>query len=252
MKNEKDLISILAGIAPALFEQVAGQYRRAENKRLGLGDHLLVDAGLRAAHNDVVLLRVDLGIKACIANKVDNPQLRLLLAHAQLICQGPDVDALMDPTVRLKNEKPCRLNKFVAHRLEKIISCKHALAAAKVVLCTIEIEVHNQALEELRNGITIRVTLLLNRANKILHSHTSTRARNHSSSKVPENMGTIGLDCLNVAVCEQKINELGAKVGGRRHFRLEINEKTPMNKPSSLLKLLKRICEVLKTKLNTW
>lgn len=71
-----------------------------------------------------------------------------------------DADDLMDTAVRLKDEEPCVLDELVPARHKEEVHAQHSLALAQFGLCTLEVEVDVQTLQELCHGVAVPVGLL--------------------------------------------------------------------------------------------
>jgi hypothetical protein len=252
----RPLLGIIAGVLAALLLQVARQHIGAEAQRLGLVDHLLVHAWLGAAHNDVMLFRVNLRVEPGIADQIDDPELCLLLAHVELVGKHRDVDALVNATIRLKDEQARTLDELILQRLQKVVRAQQALALAQLLLSAVEVIVDQQALDKLSDWIAIRIVLLLDDANQILEHVSSPWVRDNGRCEIAQNMRTVRLNCLHIPLREEKINNFVAVVRVCGHFGLEENEQAPMYQPSALLQLLQRIVELLRPKgvvsLRTW
>ena len=198
--NSAELLGVVASVLVALLLQIARKHVGAEAQRLGLVDHLLVHAGLRAAHNDVVLLRIDFGVEPRIADEVNDPELCFLLTHVELVGEHRNVDALVNATVRLKDEEASALNELILQWLQEVICAEQAFALAQLLLGTVEVIIHQETLHELSDRIAICVVLLLDDAHQILEHVSPPWICNHGGCEVSEHVRAIRLDRLHVAL----------------------------------------------------
>mmetsp|Transcript_36013 Transcript_36013/g.75311 ORF Transcript_36013/g.75311 Transcript_36013/m.75311 type:complete len:330 (-) Transcript_36013:276-1265(-) len=192
----------------------------------------------------MVLLRVDLGVKPGVADQVHDPELRLLLAHVELVREHGNVDALVDAAVRLEDEEPRALDELILQRLQEVVRAQEPLALAQLLLRAVEVVVDQQAFNKLCDRITVGVVLLLNDPHKILEHVSSPRVGYHGGREVAEHVRAVRLDGLHVTLGEEEIDNFVTSVRICRHFRLEEYKEAPVYQPGSLLQLLKGICEL--------
>ena len=72
----------------------------------------------------------------------------------------PDADGVVDAAVRLEDEEASVFEEFLLARHEKNVVGQHLLALDELLLCAVKVKLDVQALQELRDGIPVRVGLL--------------------------------------------------------------------------------------------
>lgn len=78
-----------------------------------------------------------------------------LLVHVQPLRQHLDVDALMYPTVDLKDEQTCALDKVIAESSQEKVIVDDSLTLFELVLGAVKVVVYKQVLKKLSDGVRV-------------------------------------------------------------------------------------------------
>merc|ERR1719210_2520354 len=218
-----------------LLLNVHQQHLGPEGQGLGLLYQLLVGGVRLDTHHNCALLGVNLGIKFRIPDQVDNPPLRLVGGHVELLRQHGDGDALVDPAERLKDHHPGVLNKVVKTSNQEKVIDQNRLAISQLLLSSIKVKVDVQILDEAGDGVLVGVGLLLDDLDQVLH-HISpgTLVTNDSGGQISQNPRTGGLDGVEIRLLvEKQSNDQISALG-----MVEEDKQAPVNEPGSLLQSL--------------
>ena len=84
--------------------------------------------------------RVDLGVQVRLPDQVDDPALRLLGLHVQLLRQHVDADHLVDAAERLERHEPGVLDEVRRAGDGEEVVGQHRLARLQLVLRAVEVK----------------------------------------------------------------------------------------------------------------
>lgn len=133
--------------------------------------------------------KIDLGIYSSVPDKVYNPLFTLFLVEIERLRHVFNVDLLMNAAVSLGDELSCAFHKILLDGTKEEIVSQHFLALLQLLLCSIKVEMHEQSFNELGDGITVFVGLLLNDLDELLHLSLSALAGNDGSCEIAQNPG---------------------------------------------------------------
>uniref|UniRef100_A0A8R7QIQ5 Uncharacterized protein n=1 Tax=Triticum urartu TaxID=4572 RepID=A0A8R7QIQ5_TRIUA len=152
----------------------------------------------------------------------------------------------MYTAVGLKDEKASILKELVSQRNSNAIPLFDALsqeriiqynllALDKLLLSAIKIILDIQALQEFNDGILVAVLLLLDDLDEFLKHVPSPLVHNNCSSKVPQKMGSVGLDSIEVPVLEEEVDDPVPSI-----LMVEEDEEAPVHEPYPAVELVDR------------
>ena len=159
---------------------------------------------------------------------------------------GPlDINNLMNPTIRLRNQMSRTLNKLFCQTSQEKITLQYRLHLHQLLLRQLKIKIHIQSINKLSNRIRILIRLLLDDtdefANLFLICIRVTFAEVGSyyrGSNVSKDPGRRGLDGIDVSGGEEEFGEGLATV-----FSVEEGEERPVDQPGSVVQLYRGIRE---------
>mmetsp|Transcript_4321 Transcript_4321/g.8960 ORF Transcript_4321/g.8960 Transcript_4321/m.8960 type:complete len:332 (+) Transcript_4321:491-1486(+) len=139
----------------------------------------------------------------------------------------------MYSAIRLKDEEPRVLHKLIRRVAQKVVTLQYELALVELLLRTLEVKVHVQALQELGERVRVGVLLLLDHTHQALELVPPPLVNDNGSSEVAQQPRGVGLNGLDVALSEKGVDDevLALRV-------VEKHEERPVEKPRALLELL--------------
>jgi len=169
--------------------------------------------------------RIDLGIQPGIADKIDDPALRLVGLHVQLIGQHANGDALVDAAECLEDHQTGVLHELVeAGHNEKVIQ-DHCLALVQLQTRSLEVKVHIQALQELGDGIAVSVRFLLDHLDQILQSVAAGAVDHYGGGQITHDVRAHCLDGVQIQwLVQEHLNDEIASLG-----MVEEDQDRPVN-----------------------
>ena len=218
------------------------RYNEISPKRQSLGffNQLLVGGVSLNPHHNSTLLGVNLGVQLGIPDEVDNPSLRLIGGHVELLRQHGDGDTLVDTTESLEYHHPRVLNVVVQTGHQEEIIDQDGLAVSQLLLGSVKIKIDVEILDEAGDGVAVGVGLLLDDLDQVLHD-VPPRAlvADDSGGEVPQYPGTSRLDSVQIRLLvEEQVDDQVPSLG-----MVEEHEETPVDEPGSLLQGLQVAAE---------
>ncbi|KAJ8576646.1 hypothetical protein ON010_g2572 [Phytophthora cinnamomi] len=201
----------------------------------GLVDHLAVDRVLRHAHDDASFLGVDLGVEAGVADQVDDPLLGLaVLLHRQLGRQRLHVDGAVHAAVHLEDGQSGGIHEVRRVLLvQEEVAGQHDLALAQLLLGRLEVEVDEQALDEVHDRVAVALVVHAQHAQQVLDEVTTALVQDHAGAQVAQQPGRVALDGLYTARLQHKVHD-----GVTALLVPREDEQRPVQQPRALLELL--------------
>lgn len=152
----------------------------------------------------------------------------------------------MYTAVSLKDEQASIFKELVSQRNSDAIPLFDTLAQERIIqynllaldqllLSAIKIILDIQALQEFDDGILVDVLLLLDDLDELLKHVPSPLIDNNCSSKVPQKMGSVGLDSIQVPVLEEEVDDPVPSI-----LMVEEDEEAPVHQPYPAVELVDR------------
>ena len=127
--------------------------RCAEGKATRLFDDGLVDGRVGGVHVDHALLKVNLGIRTSVTDKVDDPLFAVLLGQVEAGSKVSNVDLLVNAAVGLGDDESGCLDKLVLELGEEKVVLGNLLGKAELLLGGVKVKVDKELDEELDDGV---------------------------------------------------------------------------------------------------
>ena len=191
-------------------------------------------------HNNSTLLGVNLGVQLGIPDEVDNPSLRLIRGHVELLGQHGDGDTLVNTTEGLEYHHPRVLNVVVQAGHEEEVVDEDCLTVPQLLLGSVKVKVDVEVLDEAGDRVAVGVRLLLNDLDEVLHDvPPGALVADDCGGEVPQYPGTGRLDGVEIRLLvEEQINDQVSPLG-----MVEEHEQTPVDEPGPLLQRLQLTAE---------
>lgn len=188
---------------------------------------LLVDRWILSIHQHGVILCIDFGVEVEISNQIDDPVFCMILVHLEFGSDMGNVDRSVYSAGCFKNKESSLFLKLIAIVMKEIITGKDLVTEEKLLLCHIEIEVDEESLEKLSDGILVSVLLLLDDFDDVTNVVSTAFVDDNSCGDVSENMRAGRLNGVEVTVVEeQPIDDLVAAIRV-----VKPHKQTPVDQP---------------------